>query len=97
MIRNDGRTDICIYRAPMELKNGHQKIKWPPKSKLSIAQSIFQLEDPDFAWYFILTLRKKYKYYYYYLGSLKVLLLLLILLLLGVYYYYNSGSLGVPG
>ena len=39
-------------------QNGRQKTKWPPKTKLSITQSIFKLEAPDFAWQFILTLRK---------------------------------------
>ena len=29
-------------------QNGRQKIKWPPKAKLSITQSIFKLEYPDF-------------------------------------------------
>ena len=31
-------------------QNGHQKTKWPPKTKFSITQSIFKLEVPDFAW-----------------------------------------------
>ena len=31
-------------------QDGHQKIKWPPKTKLSITQSMFKLEAPDFAW-----------------------------------------------
>ena len=30
-------------------RNGRQKTKWPPKTKLSITQSIFKLEAPDFA------------------------------------------------
>ena len=29
-------------------QNGHQKIKWPAKNKLSITQSTFKLEAPDF-------------------------------------------------
>ena len=40
-------------------QNGRQKTKWPPKTKLSITQSIFKLEAPDFAWYFLLSLHKK--------------------------------------
>ena len=45
-------------------KNGRQKAKWPPrnkmaaKTKLSITWSIFKLESPDFAWYFIMTILK---------------------------------------
>ena len=51
------------------LQNGHRlivtacppqivfpKIKWPPKTKLSITQSIFKLEAPDFTWKFTMTL-----------------------------------------
>ena len=38
--------------------NGRQKTKWSPKTKLSITQSIFKLKAPNFAWQFILTLRK---------------------------------------
>ena len=29
-------------------QNGRQKTKWPPKTELSITQSIFKLEAPDF-------------------------------------------------
>ena len=39
-------------------QNGRQKTKWPPKTKLSITQSILKLEAPDFAWYFILALHQ---------------------------------------
>ena len=35
---------------PAKKQNGRQKTKWPPKTKLSITQSIFNLEAPDFAW-----------------------------------------------
>ena len=38
-------------------ENGHQKTKWPPTMKLSITQSIFKPEAPDFAWQFIIILR----------------------------------------
>ena len=31
-------------------QNGRQKIKWSPKTKLSITQSIFKLEAPYFTW-----------------------------------------------
>ena len=31
-------------------QNGRQKTKWPPKTKLSITQIFFKLEDLDFAW-----------------------------------------------
>ena len=47
-----------LQKVVTKKQNGRQKTKWPPKIKLSITQSIFKLEAPDFAWHFILTLRK---------------------------------------
>ena len=46
---------ILTIRIKIQQKNvtqkqdGRQKTKWPPTTKLSITQSIFKLEAPDFA------------------------------------------------
>ena len=50
-----------VHNDPLQLflskkQNGRQKTKWPPKTKLSITHSIFELEDPDFTWKFTMTL-----------------------------------------
>ena len=42
--------DLDRPQPSLEKKDGRQKTKWPPKTKLSITQSIFKLEAPDFAW-----------------------------------------------
>jgi len=45
---------MVVHNAPLQIfvdkkQNGLQKTKWPPKTKLSITQSIFKLEAPEFA------------------------------------------------
>jgi len=44
---------MIVHNGPLQnfidKKNGHQKTKWPPKTKLGITESILKLEAQHFA------------------------------------------------